>query len=518
MSQRRACVLVYDTLWATAEDRLLIAKLEGRGLDVHLVVAPANRDTQQWASTIRSRIEGLVSPRPAVSLRSLARTPVRQASSAESVPAIVSSLEPSFVIHFADRDTAERIAGTSQVDVYQVWLDGRPESLRMASAAVPADGSRALVVSRFRTGAARARVVERADVVPQRAWVSADQVSAATRAVALFLRALDRSAEAGEGEGEGEGEVEAAGTAGSLRTLGESARVFGNALLRRVSRKWLRDDAWFLAYGSGGPRRFLSGGADGFFADPCAVTHEGTVFVFCESFDYRLGRGVIAVSRWKNDVLDRPETVLQRPYHLSYPFVFEHDGAWWMVPETYDNRKVELYRAADFPHSWVLDTTLLEDVSAADATLHHDGRRWWMFVSIGEHGSSTWDELFVFVADELRGPWRPHARNPVKKSFGSARPAGRLFRRGEELVRPAQDCSRIYGGGIRFCVVDTLTETEYAEHEAELISPALVPGAEALHTISKAGAFEVYDARLPRAWLNEKRFHAQLDAARRRHV
>ena len=106
----------------------------------------------------------------------------------------------------------------------------------------------------------------------------------------------------------------------------------------------------------------------------------------------------------------------------------------------------------------------------------------------------------------------------MKKSFGSARPAGRLFRRGGELVRPAQDCSRIYGGGIRLCVIDTLSETEFAEHEAELIRPSFVPGAEALHTMSEAGGFQVYDARLPRAWLNPKRFGRQLDAARRRRV
>jgi hypothetical protein len=248
------------------------------------------------------------------------------------------------------------------------------------------------------------------------------------------------------------------------------------------------------------------------------VIHEGTTLVFCESFDYGLGRGVIAVSRWNGEELDPPQTVLQRPYHLSDPFVFEHGGHWWMVPETYDNRTVELYRAVDFPHSWTLDTTLLENISAADATLHHDGQRWWMFVSVGEQGSSTWDELFLFTAGQLRGPWHPHPRNPVKKNPASARPAGRLFRRGSDLVRPAQDCSRIYGGGIRLCVIDTLSETEFAEHEAELIRPSLVPGAVGLHTMSEAEGFEVYDARLPRAWLNPRRFQRQLDAARRGHA
>ena len=43
---------------------------------------------------------------------------------------------------------------------------------------------------------------------------------------------------------------------------------------------------------------------------------------------------------------------LERPSHLSYPFVFWDQGDWYMLPETAGTRSVELLRARDFPRRW----------------------------------------------------------------------------------------------------------------------------------------------------------------------
>ena len=66
--------------------------------------------------------------------------------------------------------------------------------------------------------------------------------------------------------------------------------------------------------------------------------------------------------------------------------------------------------------------------------------------------------LYIFYADELLGPWRPHSKNPVKIDVRSAGPAGPFFWYEGALYRPTQDCSRLYGGCInitrifyRFC-------------------------------------------------------------------
>ena len=126
--------------------------------------------------------------------------------------------------------------------------------------------------------------------------------------------------------------------------------------------------------------------------------------------------------RWK-----QPYPVLERPYHLSYPFVFEHDGNTYMLPETAANGTIELYECEEFPHRWVLKKTMMEGVYAVDSTLHFHEGRWWLFTNIRDNeGASSDDELFLFFADSpLAENWTPHPLNPIVSDASCARPAGR---------------------------------------------------------------------------------------------
>jgi len=46
------------------------------------------------------------------------------------------------------------------------------------------------------------------------------------------------------------------------------------------------------------------------------------------------------------------QIVLDEPYHLSYPYVFEWQGDYYMVPESYQVNSILLYRAVNFPTDW----------------------------------------------------------------------------------------------------------------------------------------------------------------------
>ena len=96
-----------------------------------------------------------------------------------------------------------------------------------------------------------------------------------------------------------------------------------------------------------------------------------------------------------------PTTVLERDYHLSYPFVFEWNENYYMVPESAANKTVELYRSTSFPFEWELEKVLMTDIRAKDATLAEVDGMWWMFVSIAEH--SIPDELYLFFAESPLG-------------------------------------------------------------------------------------------------------------------
>ena len=73
------------------------------------------------------------------------------------------------------------------------------------------------------------------------------------------------------------------------------------------------------------------------WADPFPVEAEHGYDVFLEVYDHATRRGSIGVSRLSRDgVFEPPVTVLDAPYHLSYPFVFQWRGQWFLMPESFD--------------------------------------------------------------------------------------------------------------------------------------------------------------------------------------
>jgi hypothetical protein len=233
------------------------------------------------------------------------------------------------------------------------------------------------------------------------------------------------------------------------------------------------------------------------YADPFLFEHEGRHHLFCEEVPRDAKRGVISHTELRPDGIaaDPPTPVLQGPCHLSYPFLFSHEGEVFMIPETSAARRVELYRAVGFPHDWEREAILLDDIDAVDSTiLVHDGRLW-LFTAVAAAGASSADELHIFLAEAPRGPWRAHPCNPVVSDVRCARPAGAIQQWGARIVRPGQDCSRRYGWAISFREIDVLSPTAYAEHEVDRLEPTDLGDARATHTYAADGRFEAIDVR-----------------------
>jgi hypothetical protein len=237
---------------------------------------------------------------------------------------------------------------------------------------------------------------------------------------------------------------------------------------------------------------------DRFYADPFLFEKGGKTFLFFEDFRYEEGRAVISCCELGLDgTPGEPFEVLRCPFHLSYPFVFEHEGEIYMIPETRGNRMVELYRATNFPTAWTAEAVLLRDVHVVDATIHKVNGKFWMFAGVSNGNYSNSDELCLFFADALKGSWTPHVANPVVSDVRRARPAGRLFYDEGRLIRPSQDCGKAYGYGLVFSEVVTLRETEYEERQISRLDPGVVEGCVGTHTYNRTEQFEVVDRTLP---------------------
>jgi hypothetical protein len=282
---------------------------------------------------------------------------------------------------------------------------------------------------------------------------------------------------------------------GASATLGFIARMAADKASTALLRPARRCGHWSVALRrAGGPFRIVPDQGRCYYADPFLFAHEGRIFLFVEEVSYAIGKGVISVAEIVGDRLVAPPVpVLERPYHMSYPFVMADGDTVYMLPESGANASLDLYRAVEFPWRWEHDQVLMEGRVLADATLLYHAGLWWLFAAVAEHGGAGHDEMCLFHSKSLRGPWIPHGGNPVKSDCRSARPAGRIVQAGGRLFRPAQDCGKSYGGGLVWLEITQLTPDEFRETEVVRWDGRATLGADGLHSVDHCGPLEVID-------------------------
>ncbi len=249
------------------------------------------------------------------------------------------------------------------------------------------------------------------------------------------------------------------------------------------------------------PQRPVFGGAMAivaprrdYWADPCAVTREDRRYIFVEEYADSRNIGVIACLELLPDGrVARLGMVLDEPHHLSYPLIFEWEGQCFMTVESGNAGRVSLYQARNFPMEWQRVADLLEGRRCVDPTLHFHAGHWYLFANVSESGGGTSDELFLFVAKELTGPYLPHPCNPIVTDVRCARPAGHLFAHAGRLIRPAQACAPHYGAAIVFNEVTELTPTRFDERALSRMDPAWNAALDGCHTYSRSQNLEVID-------------------------
>jgi hypothetical protein len=273
-------------------------------------------------------------------------------------------------------------------------------------------------------------------------------------------------------------------------------------ILRRGVEKALAVEQWSLAFSfeQRDPNPQLSGytrivpPADRDWSEPFALEKNGRYYVFFKEVVRGSGKAHVAMLELATDGRwSAPVRVLERDYPVSHPFVLEHDGQLYLIPESAPNSTVEAYRCVDFPLRWRLERVLLDGVRLVGATFHKSAERWWLFANGGAGSGGFNDELYLFHAGGLLDDWQPHARNPVRSDARGARPAGALYWRNGALYRPAQICVPRYGAGLALNRVLRLTSQAYAEREVERIVPA-PGGLLGMHTLNRAGDLTVVDS------------------------
>jgi hypothetical protein len=232
-----------------------------------------------------------------------------------------------------------------------------------------------------------------------------------------------------------------------------------------------------------------------FWADPFVYSHGGKTYCFIEDYVYKTGLGHIAVLEVSRDSAIHLGDCIKEPFHLSFPFLFEHEGTLYMCPEASASRKIQLYRCVDFPLRWEPSTTIMEDVSAADSMLFEHAGMWWMLTSIDKSGSDDYtSELYLFYADSPHSKsWASHPANPIYIDSEGGRNAGLILEDGKIFRLAQRQGFDQYGKGLMMFEVTQLTKSKYAERQLPRISPPLSNGQIGTHHLSTTGTVTVFD-------------------------
>lgn len=232
-----------------------------------------------------------------------------------------------------------------------------------------------------------------------------------------------------------------------------------------------------------------------FFADPFVISRDGADYCFVEDFDYRTQRGRISVLELGPARARLLGSVLEEPFHLSFPFLFEHAGSLFMIPETSENRDIRVYRCVDFPMRWELHRVLMSNVSAVDTMLfRHDGK-WWLLTNLAPQAHDDQGaELLIFHADDpFASDWTAHPDNPIYIDPTLARNGGLLADQGQLHRVGQRQGFRQYGAGATIFRIDEITPSRYRETPVARLEPDFRPGLLGTHHMHSNGRVTVFD-------------------------
>ncbi|WP_419213953.1 hypothetical protein ACNR9Q_07320 [Maribacter sp. X9] len=282
---------------------------------------------------------------------------------------------------------------------------------------------------------------------------------------------------------------------------------FFNRLVEKFMARYFkrRYECWTIFTGDTGFFDDITSGSfplrmpdDEFWADPFLHTYKGVDYLFFENYSYITKRGKISCGILTDTELTDIVDVLDFKYHLSFPFLFEENGEIFLMPESSENKKLQIYRAVDFPLRWELYSTAFEGELVADAFIHVDtDKQKWLFLNKQASATAPMNsELFIYQIDSLKfNSVIPHRQNPVIIDAKVARNGGSIFKHDGDFYRPSQrNIDGIYGRALNINKIEKLTISEYVENTVKIIAPTFDKKLMGLHHLHQCGGRFVFDA------------------------
>lgn len=265
--------------------------------------------------------------------------------------------------------------------------------------------------------------------------------------------------------------------------------------IKRLYGKMFIGGYWKIAYRERNDKdpqyTLIEAPAGTWVADPLLWEEKGEHYLFVELFDKKQDKAGIAYYKFIDGKPIFQKQIIEEPYHLSYPCIFSWKGNVFMIPESAAGKTLDLYKAEHFPDKWIKEDNLIHDEKYVDTTVvEKDGS----LFAMGYHRIEKGWGLTLFLLD------MDHRKliKITEKMFSenNGRPAGYILH--NELLRPAQDCSQVYGESIIWYQIDLLNSTGFQEHVVTKMQVKDISGCgspDRIHTYSQDSKYAVVDLR-----------------------
>tara|TARA_Y100000294_G_scaffold151040_1_gene148644 strand:- start:142 stop:1035 length:894 start_codon:yes stop_codon:yes gene_type:complete len=225
---------------------------------------------------------------------------------------------------------------------------------------------------------------------------------------------------------------------------------------------------------------------DEFWADPFLFEHKRNKYIFFEKFLKKKNKGIISVCCLKNNKLKYMKDILKKNFHQSYPFVFKHNNNIYLIPESFQTKKMHIYKSINFPTKWKLIKSHFKNEIVCDPTFIKHKSSIWLFINkTNENLNDLNKQLFLYKMSNDLSKITPHKKNPIKISSYGGRSAGPIIKFKKKIIRPGQiQQKNNYGFGLVFFEIKKLNLNEYKEKKISSITPKLFGKNRGIHHIS----------------------------------
>jgi len=230
-----------------------------------------------------------------------------------------------------------------------------------------------------------------------------------------------------------------------------------------------------------------------FNADPFTFDIGEKKFIIYEKYSLFFKRGRIFLAEFDGNKIYNQKLLLDNKKHLSYPFVFCENNKIYITCESYKTNNLELFEfdKINFQLNKIRD--IFTNKSVIDPTIFKHQNQYFLFYTDAKNPN---ENLNIAFANSLFDEFFNHPKNPVKIDKSNARPAGNLFMINNKIYRPAQNCSKTYGGSIIINEIKILDSKNFHEEKVFEIKPS--PSDlfnQGLHNISYHNSLTLVDGK-----------------------